>query len=363
MGALNRFHFYPAQVVWELTFSCNFRCIHCGTGAGIPRKDELSTAEALKLIDELRSLGCEEIHMSGGEPLLRKDWPELAAYARKLGIKLNMITNGFILDEKHAGQMKRLGFETICFSLDGMEKTHNYIRQNEKSWRRVLDAMGILKKNEVRFSAISSISNINIGELDRMREILIGSGCPLWRIQVVTHTGRMPGDLVISIDNYSVLIEKILEYQQSDEIVIDVAENIGYYGCKGGKLRAGMPYLGCYAGMRVAGIESNGNIKGCLSMPEDFVEGNIRDKSFTEIWNNPQAFAYNRWFTRETASGACYDCRYLHLCRGGCTTTSVSATGERANNPYCIYQIERKQGIKPHDSKTVKKMLKYFPAK
>ena len=98
-------------------------------------------------------------------------------------------------------------------------------------------------------------------------------------------------------------------------------------------------------------------------MPEDFVEGNIRDSSLTEIWNNPDGFAYNRKFTRDSAAGACHDCRYLPLCRGGCATTSISATGQRADNPYCIYQLELKKGITREDTELVRNILEpYNPA-
>ena len=138
---------------------------------------------------------------------------------------------------------------------------------------------------------------------------------------------------------------------------MNVGENLGYYGCKGAQLWDREPSLGCYAGTRIAGIESDGKVKGCLSMPEEFVEGNIRDSSFTEIWNNPDGFLYNRRFTRDTATGDCHECKYLPLCRGGCATTSVSATGERANNPYCMYQIEKKQGIEPQDDEFTIKLL------
>jgi radical SAM protein with 4Fe4S-binding SPASM domain len=166
---------------------------------------------------------------------------------------------------------------------------------------------------------------------------------------MTTTTGRMRdmSDLVLSLPNYKILIDKCIEFRDRGGIKIDPGENIGYYGCKGTDLINGGIYLGCYAGTRVAGIESNGAVKGCLSMPEDFVEGNIRDSSFTQIWNNPDGFAYNRKFTKETATGPCHDCRYLPLCRGGCATTSFSQTGERANNPYCIHALEMADGIKP----------------
>jgi len=192
--------------------------------------------------------------------------------------------------------------------------------------------------------------------------MLVAHGCPGWRIQMCTTTGRMHehADMVLSLDNYERFIDKLLELKKAGDIHIDVGENVGYYGCKGSELNDNMPYFGCYAGMRVAGIESNGNIKGCLSMPEEFVEGNIRDSSLAEIWNNPDGFAYNRKFTRETASGACYDCRYLPLCRGGCATTSVSQSGNRADNPFCMYQLEQKKGIVCHESPDVAAILRRF---
>ena len=157
------------------------------------------------------------------------------------------------------------------------------------------------------------------------------------------------------------LVKRRTKFKKDNSIAISVGENIGFYGCKGTALRDGDIYLGCYAGVRIAGIQSNGEVRGCLSMPDSFNEGNIRDKGFTAIWNDPDGFAYNRKFTRESASGDCHDCKYLRLCRGGCSNTSYSLTGKRANNPYCIYQIERKQGIEQIDTDLVKIYLDKFP--
>jgi radical SAM protein with 4Fe4S-binding SPASM domain len=224
--------------------------------------------------------------------------------------------------------------------------------------------MKMMAAKDVPFCAESQISNINVGELDEMRKTLIDCGCPLWRIQITTPTGRMKAmeNLVLSRDNYMALVRKMIEYRRDQsDIVIDVGENIGYYGCSGTELWSNVPYLGCYAGTRVVGIESNGTIKGCLSMPETHVEGNIRDSSFTEIWNNPDGFAYNRKFKRETARGFCHDCKYLPLCRGGCATTSVAASGCRADNPYCTYRIEQEMGIPaPPDTEFVTGLLDRF---
>jgi len=339
------------------------RCLHCGTAAGKIRPDELNTEEALNLIDEMAELGTVAIILSGGEPLLRNDWRKLAARVTENNMRVGMITNGYTVTKEVVDDFERLGMRTIGISFDGSEKTHNFIRQRDDSWSQAYNAMKLMTENgKVNYEAVTQVSNINFGELDQIRDLLIDVGCPEWRIQMTTSTGRMNEnrDLVLSFDNFPKLVDKCLEYQKDTRINFDVGENIGYYGCKGQELWSDRRYLGCFAGTRVLGIESNGDIKGCLSMPEEFVEGNIRDSSLTEIWNNPDGFAYNRKFNRDSAEGACHDCKYLPLCRGGCTVTSFSATGCRANNPYCIYQVEKSQGIEAEDSETVREMLKPF---
>ncbi len=360
---MNDFKFYPYSVIWEVTFACNMRCLHCGTAAGKRRPDELTTAEALSLIDELAGLGSEMITLSGGEPLLRHDWREMTRRIKENKMKALLITNGYAMTEEIVDQFAELGMDDVGVSLDGTEKTHNYIRQRPDSWQRATNALKMMhKKNAYLFCAVSQISNINLKEMDDIHNILVDCGCNLWRIQLTTSTGRMKdhADLVLTLNNYPQLIDKILELKARGQARIDVGENIGYFGCKGTQLLDGMPYFGCYAGTRVAGICSNGDIKGCLSMPECFIEGNIRNSSFTAIWNDPTKFLYNRKFTRDSAQGFCHDCRYLPLCRGGCATTSYSATGVRANNPYCIYQIEQAQGIEAQDDDYIKGLLAPF---
>ena len=359
------YKFFPDTIVWEITFACNMRCLHCGTSAGKVRPKELTTDEALGLIDELAGLECRSITLSGGEPLLRKDWRTLAERIRHHNMFLSMITNGFMVDEAVAEDFVRLKFDMVGVSFDGTAETHDYIRQNQGSHDRALKAMSLMHQASTRFCAVTQVSNINLGELDQIRQELTEVGCRLWRIQMTTCTGRMPKELTLSLENYPRLIDKLLAFQRDyakdkRNIDIDVGENIGYYGCKGSELLEGSPYLGCFAGTRVLGIESDGTIKGCLSMPEEFVEGNIRERSLTEIWNDPNAFSYNRKFTRTSADGECRDCRYLVLCRGGCATTSYSATQRRADNPYCIYRMEKRQGIEPIDSEMVSNLLQKY---
>jgi radical SAM protein with 4Fe4S-binding SPASM domain len=103
--------------------------------------------------------------------------------------------------------------------------------------------------------------------------------------------------------------------------------------------------VGCRAGLEVMGIESNGDVKGCLSLPSglngrhDFVEGNLRTRRLPEIWNDPNAFAYNRQFRTEDLQGKCAGCAFGEICRGGCTWTSVALAGHPHDFPHCFYKI------------------------
>ena len=97
---------------------------------------------------------------------------------------------------------------------------------------------------------------------------------------------------------------------------------------------------GCYAGKSVLGISSDGNVRGCETLPEEYIEGNIRKRSIIDIWNDPDSFSYNRNFKVEDLGPLCKSCKYGEKCKGGCTVRSVSVTDMPHNDPKCFYRIE-----------------------
>ena len=339
---MSEFKLYPSNAVWEITFLCNMRCLHCGTAAGEKRKDELNTEEALKLIDDLAELGCEFLTLSGGEPLLQKDWKELARRLKERKVKLGIVTNGWCVNEEVARDFKEIEMNMVGVSFDGTEKTHDMIRRTKGSYKKAYQALKMIKESGQKVCALTQVSKLNLEELDLIYQDLLDIGIPLWRIQMTTSTGRMceMRDGSMTPEDMPELARKIIEIRDEKKIEIDVGENIGYYGELGDDLWRGYPYLGCYAGCRVIGIESNGNIKGCLSMPEEFVEGNIRQRPLKEIWFDMSLFSYNRKFSPDKAEGFCKDCPHLKMCRCGCSTTAIGSSGSRFNNPYCLYRIE-----------------------
>ena len=148
------------------------RCLHCASdlGNGRTRGVELSSAEALRLCDELKELGCEYIVLSGGEALLRSDWEKIARHIVHLGIQASLITNGLLINEEIADRIRRAGICRVALSLDGLEATHNYIRRHPRSFEIVRRAFGLLTAAALPVNIVTHINRMNLVELDRLEE-------------------------------------------------------------------------------------------------------------------------------------------------------------------------------------------------
>lgn len=332
--------------VWEITLSCNINCLHCGSNADIhKRPKELTTGEALNLIEQLAELGCERIVLSGGEPFMRKDWSALAQRIISFGMTCNAISNGVIVNDDIIDLMEEVGMNYLGFSLDGATaQTHDYIRGKEGVFDHLMWVFDRLKERGFKVSVVSTIHKGNLHELDGIKKILLDHSVDVWQIQTANIRGRMPKEWAITdMDYYSVakfIADNKNKYK--DLIMITEADCTGYFS----KLTPFMGikhWTGCNAGINTIGIESDGSIKGCLSMQEaSYIEGNIREKSLKEIWTNPEGFKYNRRFELSDLKGICADCKYGAICRGGCSEKAKSYTGELHHQPFCLYDMEKK---------------------
>ena len=348
---LQKLGYCPTFCVWELTLACNLRCTHCGSYAGACREDELSLEECCRVADELASLGCERVTLSGGEPTLFAHWHELARHLTDLGVGVNILSNGWSWTDEHLRQAQDAGLTNLAFSLDGLETVHDSIRR-EGSYDRLMDAIDRSVAAGWRVAIATHIHRHNRNTLPEIRALLIDHGVVHWQLQLGVPSGTMSEhpELVIDPEDLLWLVPLIAEMRAGPGSPIEIcaAHNIGYYGKWETALRAdGSPldvWVGCRAGCQNIGIESNGNIKGCLSLPsaqhgkDVFVEGNIRDESLPELWQRPDAFTLNRVFDESRLGGFCAACRYRDLCRGGCAFTAYGNTQNRFDNPYCFYR-------------------------
>ena len=335
--------------VWEITLKCNIHCLHCGSSADTnTRPKELTTDEALDLIEQLADLGCKRVVLSGGEPFLRKDWAVLAMRIKELGMRVSFISNGYVVNQDLVDLLKIIQPVGVSFSLDGScAETHDYIRGKKGVFKKCVNALNLTSKAGLYSSAVTSVHKKNLEELPQILDILLENEVCAWQIQTATPQGRMPKELALNDDEYYQLAKFIAENKQKYKNLIRIlaADCIGYYSSFSSELEEA-PWQGCHAGMRVIGIESDGSIKGCLSIHGDnFIEGNIREQSLREIWTSKDNFKYNRRFSPSQLEGICKNCKYGSICRGGCSEKSLSFTGTRYGSPYCLYNYEKTKGI------------------
>ncbi len=357
---------YPKYVVWEITLNCNLACKHCGSRAkaGRLRGNELSTDEALDLINQLADLGTEYITLSGGEPLLRRDWPVLVKELARRGIKVSIITNGTLISRQKE-QLKALKdlIEVIAISVDGLEETHDIIR-GRGVFSKVREAIETLREIGIPYGACTVVSKFNKGELEELFAFLKGEGFSYWQVQQVFLGGRMRDysefapDEDDFIDLALFIAEKILLETYNNGLYIFPGDDIGYYSSIDYILWRNKGFPGCAAGRYGLGIEANGEIVGCLSLePEKedakenpFAEGNIRERSLRDIWLSDSSFAYNRRIDKRKVKKPCRTCKYLPQCRMGCTAQAYYYTGDVYKVKFCLRAIEEKRGINLRDT-------------
>jgi len=343
---------WPLTVcVWELTLACNARCVHCGSNAGKPRGDELDTAEALALIAELAGLGCKSITFSGGEPLLRPDWPELARAVRAAGLTLEMISNGLCVAEQ-ADAVAGCGFSAVTFSIDGPADVHDFLRGVEGSLARALEGARALRERGLRIGAVTQINHRNLGRLDETLDLLAANGFAGWQLQLTMPHGRARdgarGALCLRPDELPALERKLVALQARAPFFVQAADNIGYMSRHEPRLRTGRSlwercWAGCQAGIEVVGITSDGTVRGCLSLPTGVAdEGNLRVRGLGSLWNDPLAFSYNRAFSTKDLGPGCRACAFGEICRGGCQSLAWATTGRFHHNAHCILAAQGK---------------------
>jgi radical SAM protein with 4Fe4S-binding SPASM domain len=345
--------FVPIRCTWEITLACNLRCGHCGSRAGQARPDELDADEAKVLIDDLAALGGREVSLAGGEPTLRADWDTLVARIAGHGMWVAVISNGLTWSAEHTRKAKAAGISCMGLSLDGLERTHDCVRKAQNSHRQVLAAMDSCLDAGIPVTAITHITRHNLAEVEELHALLGRHGVRNWQVQLGVPMGNMTEDRtnVLGAADIAALLPRLVALRKSGRPPrLVAADNVGYYGTVEEDLREPGSrvsfWVGCRAGLEVLGIESNGDVKGCLSLPSglngrtDFVEGNLRKRRLAEIWNDPNAFAYNRKFRLEDLRGTCAGCEYGEFCRGGCTWTSVAHSGHPHDYPHCFCKVE-----------------------
>lgn len=334
------YQYHLRSCVWEITLACCFSCKYCGSKAGRSRNNELSTQECLDVAHQLAQLGCRRVSLIGGEVFMRPDWSVIAKALTDRGVAVSIITNGYLFTEKLISEIKNSQIESVAISIDGTKAIHDSFRQRG-SFDRALLAIDVLTEHHIPVSVISTLHSQNVTHLEELYKILRTRGIFAWQLQACSPMGDARTNGMNTKIDFKSVIDFVETHLPESPFSIGIADNIGYYSENEGYLRGNTSgsavFRGCRAGLTNIGIDSIGNVRGCESMYDDsFIEGNLRQKTLSQIWNDPQAFAYNRQFTLDHLHGKCAHCDYGKFCAGGCRSYNFFTTGKLYESPCCV---------------------------
>lgn len=316
--------------------------------------DELSTEEALDLVRQMAEAGIDEVTLIGGEAFLRRDWLELAKAITDHGMMASMTTGGYGINRRTAERMKEAGLTAVSVSVDGLEATHDKLRGREGSWKRCFDTISFIREAGIYVGANSQINRLSAPEFPLLYETLYEAGIKGWQWSMTVPMGNAAdyNEMLLQpaefLDLFPMLASVAAQAFQ-DGVHVQPGNNVGYYGPYEGVLRnsgdsrGGFVWQGCQAGMNSLGIEADGAIKGCPSLPtKAYTGGNIRDFTLADIVNESEELNFNNPSTAEESVehlwGFCKTCDFAEVCRGGCSWTSHVFFDRRGNNPYCHHR-------------------------
>jgi radical SAM protein with 4Fe4S-binding SPASM domain len=333
--------------VWELTLRCDLSCAHCGSRAGKPRADELSTDEALEVVRQLAEIEVYEVTLIGGEAYLREDWDVIARAIADAKMYCTMTTGGRGMNPDRARRVKDSGIDSVSVSIDGMREAHDRQRGVKGSFDAALAAVSNLRAAGVAVSINTQINRVSRPDLDAIVDLLIEHKVHSWQFQLTVPMGRAADrpDWLLQPYELNALYEhiaRLLDRLDAAKIRPWPGNNIGYYGPLEDRFRGGGVgghWSGCRASEKTLGIEADGTLKGCPSLPTTpYAGGNLRDARLRDLLDRAPPITALRERTVDDLWGYCRGCYYADVCRAGCTWTAHVLLGRSGNNPYCHHR-------------------------
>lgn len=289
---------------------------------------------------------------------MRPDWTEIVAALTSRNVSVSIITNGFLFTEDIIARLKALNIESVAVSLDGPRDIHDKFRQ-AGSFDRAVNAIDTLSRNGILVSVITTLHSLNETRLEELYNVLREKNIFAWQIQACSPMGNASNGSMSTAIDFASVIKFVEEHLGKSHFAIGIADNIGYYteteGYLRGSLRGNSSFNGCSAGLDSIGIDSVGNVKGCEALYHDsFIEGNLRERSLLSIWDDPNAFAYNRQFTLDRLSGKCRNCKYGSKCAGGCRSYNYFSHGKLYESPACVQKSHKELQYKTLETEELK---------
>lgn len=347
---------HPIYCVWEITLACDLGCRHCGSRAADERPGELSLTECLDVVRQLDEIGIREVTLIGGEAYLRDDWDQIAADITRRGMVCSITTGARSLTQDRVDRAAAAGVSTISISIDGLERTHDAQRGVKGSWRAAVEAAERVSASPIRLTTNTQINRLSLPELPGIADLMIRVGSKAWQLALTVAMGRGADRPDLLLDPHQLLeVFPLLVWLKRNKLTPNgikmfPGNNIGYFGPYERELRyggdRGAHWSSCSAGKWSMGLEADGTIKGCPSLPPDrFGGGTIRELPIATAMRDAEPIRHVRERSSDDLWGFCKTCYYADVCKAGCTWTSHCLLGRAGNNPYCIHRaVELEKG-------------------
>ena len=370
----------PRLIFWETTAGCNLECIHCRrvTVADQLLPQDLSTAEAKAMIDDIAAFSKPIFVLSGGEPLFRPDIFEIARHAAEAGMIVALATNGTLIDVQVAQKIKNSGIRRVSVSFDGADAPTHDIFRGPGAFDRALKGIGHLREVGVPFQINTTVAKHNIHQMEETLALAKEQGAVALHLFLLVPVGcgvQIAEDQQISPDEYEEVLNwmydremdggielkatcaphyfRIVAQRRAEEARLGIRRERpdsqhrqkhagGHPGSNGhpgghphGEGRHAMNAMtkGCLAGTGVAFVSHRGEVFPCGYLPLE--AGNIREENIADVWHYSPLFAELR--NPDLLGGSCGVCEFNHLC-GGCRARSYGMLGDHlAEEPFCTY--------------------------
>ena len=338
--------YLPRLIAWEVTRSCLLSCKHCRAAAtGTAYEGELSTGECYKLLDSIASFSRPIIILTGGEPMIRPDIYEIAAYGDNLGLPMVMAPCGILIDDETAAKIVQSGIRRISISLDGATaESHDAFRGVAGAFEGTLAGLEAAKRAGLDFQINTTVSRYNLAELPAIRELAIKLGAKVFNpfFLVPTGRGKEMADQEISPEEYEQSLRWLAERQNSGEIMQRVTCAPHYQRIlRQMQVRGTYPAKGCMGGQSFAFISHRGKVQICGFLELECGDLRRENLDFRKIWEISEVF--RRLRDSDSYHGRCGYCEFGKVC-GGCRARAYAVTGDYlAEEPYCLHQPHSKE--------------------
>jgi radical SAM protein with 4Fe4S-binding SPASM domain len=332
----------PHVVAWNLTRRCNLACAHCYISAGAWHESagELTTAEVRRITDEIVTLNAAPLFiLSGGEPLLRDDLEEIAAYATSRGATVVIGTNGTRLTGERIEALRAAGVTGVAISIDSLdEQYHDRFRHGDGALADTLAAVDRLADQRLDFIVQTTVTRGNRAELERLAEWAAAHGAVAFNVYFLVETGRGAGMRGLEpAENEAVLVElTALERQYRGRMMVRAK-------CQPQLMRHALTSAAdtplrnyatrCPCGVQYCRITPDGKLTPCPYLPAE--AGDLRTQSFADVWTQSPVL---RALREGEPGGKCGRCEYRRVC-GGCRARAFARTGDYLGpDDSCVYE-------------------------